>query len=263
MNEPLQVIDVTLENVEKTGFFCYMSARKSEGFAHKLDWVKARLAEGLKIKMVLPPHGRGFIEYIPGEFTWRAVNAAGYMFIHCIWVVGKSKGSGVASHLLKLCEQDAAAQGMNGVAMVTSGSRYMVKPGYLEKKGYRAVDQAPPSFTLMVKKFKEATDPVFCGDWEAKARRFGKGLTVVRSDQCPYLESAAQAARSWADGAGLEFRDVILQSAVEVREIAPSAYAVYNLIYNGILVGDQYMGKEAVLAKIKEIDSMTRQGEKT
>jgi hypothetical protein len=24
----------------------------------------------------------GFIEYIPGEFTWRAVNAAGYLVIH-------------------------------------------------------------------------------------------------------------------------------------------------------------------------------------
>ena len=256
MSAPLQVIDVTLENVEKTGFFCYMSARKSEGFAHKLDWVKARLAEGLKIKMVLPPDGRGFIEYIPGEFAWRAVNAAGYMFIHCVWVVGRSKGMGVATHFLELCEKDARNQGMNGVAMVTSGSRYMVKAGYLEKKGYKAVDQAPPSFTLMVKKFKDALEPVFCGDWETKARRFGKGLTVVRSDQCPYLESAAQAARGWADAGGLEFHDVILENAKEVREKSPSAYGIYNLVYNGILVGDQYMNKAGVLEKVHSIDGM-------
>ena len=256
MSIEFMVTEVTLENVEKTGFFCYMSARKSEGFKHKLDWVKVRLAEGLKIKMVLPPHGRGFIEYLPGEFAWRAVNAAGYMFIHCVWVVGKSKGSGVASHLLALCEHDAAALGLNGVAMVTSESRYMVKPGYLEKKGYKAVDQAPPSFTLMVKKFKDAPDPAFCGDWEAKARRFGKGLTVVRADQCPYLESAAQAARGWAEEAGLEFHDVILETSKEVREKAPSAYSVYNLVYNGILVGDQYMNKASVLEKVHSIDDM-------
>lgn len=256
MSTEFMVTSVTMENVEKTGFFCYMSARKSEGFKHKLDWVKARLGEGLKIKMVLPPHGRGFIEYIPGEFAWRAVNAAGYMVIHCLWVVGKSKGSGVASHLLALCEQDAAAQCMNGVAMITSSERYMIKPSYLEKKGYKAVDKAPPSFTLMVKKFKDALDPAFCGDWEAKARRFGKGLTVVRSDQCPYLESAVQAARSWAEGAVLEFHDVILETAKEVREKFPSAYGVYNLVYNGILVGDQYMNKIAVLEKIHSIDSL-------
>lgn len=254
MSTEVVVTDVTLQNVEKTGFFCYMSARKSEGFAHKLNWVKARLAEGLKIKMILPPHGRGFIEYIPGEYAWRAVDASGYMVIHCIWVVGQSKGKGVASHLLKLCEQDAAARGMNGVAMVTSGSRYMVKSSYLEKKGYVAVDQAPPSFTLMVKKFKDAPDPAFCGDWEAKARRLGEGLTVVRSDQCPYLQSAAQAACGWAEGEGIAFRDVILDSAKEVREKAPSAYGVYQLVYNGLLVGDQYMGRDVVLERIREID---------
>lgn len=35
---------------------------------------------------------RGFIEYLPGEHAWRAVHADGYLFIHCLWVVGKSKG---------------------------------------------------------------------------------------------------------------------------------------------------------------------------
>lgn len=254
MGVSFEVVDVTMENVEKTGFFCYMSARKSEGFRRKLEWVKARLAEGLKIKMVLPPNGRGFIEYIPGEYAWRAVNAAGYMVIHCIWVVGKSKGSGVGAHLLELCEQDARLGGMNGVAMVTSSDHYMVRPEYLVDKGYLKVDQAPPAYALMVKKFKEAPDPAFCGDWEAKAARFGKGLSVVRADQCPYLESASLAARSWAEESGKPFQDVILRNAGEVRELSPSAYGVYNLVYNGILVGDQYLGKQAVLDTISTID---------
>ena len=254
MSTSFQVVDVTLENVEKTGFFCYMSARKSEGFRRKLEWVKARLAEGLKIKMVLPPHGRGFIEYIPGEYAWRAVNAVGTMVIHCLWVVGQSKGKGVASHLLELCEQDARSLGMNGVAMVTSSERYMIKPKYLENKGYLKVDQAPPAFALMVKRFKNAPDPAFCGDWEAKAACFGKGLTVVRADQCPYLESASLAARSWAEESGKPFKDIVLNSAAEVRGKSPSAYGVYNLVYNGVLVGDQYLSRQAVLDKIRSID---------
>lgn len=254
MSTEVVVTDVTLQNVEKTGFFCYMSARKSVGFAHKLNWVKARLAEGLKIKMVLPPHGRGFIEYIPGEYAWRAVNATGYMVIHCIWVVGRSKGIGLATHLLELCEKDAREQGLAGVAVVTSDEHYMVDQKYMKKKGYQLVGEAPPKFGLMVKKYREAPDPSFCGDWEAKARLFGKGLTAVRSDQCPYLESAVQAARVRAEGAGLAFRDVILDSAKEVREKAPSAYGVYQLVYNGLLVGDQYMGRDAVLERIREID---------
>lgn len=31
---------------------------------------------------------RGFIEYIPGAFGWRAVFAEDYMLIHCLWVMG-------------------------------------------------------------------------------------------------------------------------------------------------------------------------------
>lgn len=60
----------------------------------------------------------GFIEYIPGEFAWRAVKAQGYMVIHCLWVVGKSKKKGYGSRLLNDCVTDAREMGMHGVAMV-------------------------------------------------------------------------------------------------------------------------------------------------
>ena len=53
-----------------------------------------------------------------------------------------------------------------------------------------------------------------------------------------------------------ESREVILENAKEVREKSPSAYGVYNLVYNGILVGDQYMNKAGVLEKVHSIDGM-------
>ena len=62
----LEIIDVQARNVKETGFFCYMSKRKTEGWRRKLLWLKARFAEGLKIKMLKLPE-RGFIEYIPGD----------------------------------------------------------------------------------------------------------------------------------------------------------------------------------------------------
>ncbi len=61
-----EIIDVHSENVDKTGFFCFMSKRKSEGYQRKLRWLKGRFAEGMRIKMLALPE-RGFIEYIPGE----------------------------------------------------------------------------------------------------------------------------------------------------------------------------------------------------
>jgi hypothetical protein len=105
-----KIIEVNAENVEKTGFFCFMSKRKSEGFQRKLRGLKDRFAEGMRIKMFELPE-RGFIEYLPGEYAWRAVNASGYMFIHCLWVVGKSRGKGLAGILLDECIKDAQAWG--------------------------------------------------------------------------------------------------------------------------------------------------------
>ena len=90
------LIDVNPTNVESHGFFCYMSKKKSLGYQRKLKWLEKRFAEGMRIKLLELPD-RGFVEYIPGEFAWRAVDAKGYMFIHCLWVVGKSKGQGYAT----------------------------------------------------------------------------------------------------------------------------------------------------------------------
>jgi hypothetical protein len=91
----VRILDVGPENVGELGFFCYMSKRKSEGYARKLSWLERRFDEGLRIKMLELPD-RGFIEYIPGEYAWRTVDARGFFFIHCLWVVGKSKGNGFA-----------------------------------------------------------------------------------------------------------------------------------------------------------------------
>jgi len=135
-------------------FFCYMSKRKSEGYQRKLAWVKQRLAEGMRIK-IIRRGGRGIIEYIPGEYAWRAVNKAkGYMMIHCLWIVGKkNQRQGHGGYLLDQCIQDARRAGMRGVAMVTSSGVWLADEGILLKHGFEVVDQVPPHFSLLVKRF--------------------------------------------------------------------------------------------------------------
>ena len=74
--------------------------------------------------------------------------------------------------------------------MVTSEKVWMV--GRRVQQGFECVDTAPPAFSLMVKKFGNHPSPSFAGGWEEKARGFGNGLTVLRSDQCPYIVDAAE-----------------------------------------------------------------------
>ncbi len=233
------IIDVNAENVEQTGFFCYMSKRKSEGYQRKLDWLKARFSEGMKIKMFELPE-RGFIEYIPGEYAWRAADAAGYMFIHCLWVVGKSRGKGLAGILLEQCIDEAKAAGMNGMAMVTSERVWLIGKKLLLKYGFESVAEEPP-FNLMVRKFNDATAPSFTGSWEQKAARYPKGITVFRSDQCPYIPDAATTILDFASERGIQSQVVELTSSQDVRNLSPSPYGVFSIVNDGRLLSYYYL----------------------
>jgi hypothetical protein len=242
-----EIIEVTPENIDKVGFFCFMSKRNTTGYARKLAWVKQRLAEGMHIQFCNSGGGRGFIEYIPGEYAWRAINASKYMVIHCIWNVGKSRGTGLAQELLKQCEEDTRKQGLDGVAMVTSQGNWLIHSRFLEGQGYQSVEQAPPSFNLMVKKFHPATSPTFCGHWERKQSAFGDGLVLVRSDQCPYVDGVASTLKNATNELKMPFKDICLQSAVEVREKAPCAYGTNALLYNGKLLTYTWVSKEKLV----------------
>ena len=207
MDSDVEIIAVDATNVAQYGFFCYKSKPKAEGYHRKLDWLEQRFAEGMKIK-IFYEDGRsvGFIEYIPGEFAWRAVNAGGYMVIHCLWVVGKGRGKGYGSRLLDECVKDAREAQRHGVVMVSSSRVWLAGKKVFLKNGFEVVGQAPPSFELLVKRFDDAPLPTFPDDWDARSSRYGSGLTVVYSDQCPYMPDAVKGVLEIADKRELEAR---------------------------------------------------------
>jgi len=246
MGETFDIITVDAENVERHGFFCYMSKRKSPGYTQKREWLAARFAEGLKLHMVHEFGGRtvGFIEYIPGEFAWRAVHAPGYLVIHCLWVVGKGKGKGYGSRLLQICLDDARAQNKHGVVMVASDGVWLAKKDIFLKHGFEEVAQAPPSFRLLVQRFDDAPLPTFPTDWEARQARFGAGLTVVRTPQCPYIEDATNTALQLAAEKGILSQVVTFQSAQELQENSPSPYGVFGIVLDGQLLAYHYLQRK-------------------
>jgi len=255
----MRIIDVNQRNIDEAGFFCKMSQRKSTGYRRKLDWLEARLAEGLRIKLLdLSQGGRGFIEYIPGDYAWRPVEAAGYLFIHCLWVVGKSKKKGYGGLLLEESLADAQRLGMKGVAMVTSEGNWLMSKKFLIHHGFESVDRAPPSYQLLVKRFGPAAPPSFVGGWERRARAFGNGVTIVRTDQCPYLDDAAEFATRAARERGLRAKVVELTSAQEVRERSPSPYGVFTILFDGTVISHYYLPEKKLIRIIdKQIAGMT------
>ncbi len=252
MKAKFEVKTVDASNVEEAGFFCYMSKRKTPGYQQKREWLEARFAEGLKIKILHETGGRdtAFIEYIPGEYAWRAVHAPGYMFIHCIWVVGKGKGRGYGEVLLNECLEDARSQKLHGVAMLTSDRVWLAHKEFFEQNGFTEAAAAPPSFQLMVKRFGPGPEPGLPTDWDVRARAFGRGLTILRTAQCPYIESATNALLGFARERGLRAKAVELKTAREVQEQSPSAYGVFGIVLDGKFLAHYYLAP-------KDFDKLT------
>ncbi len=238
----MNIIDVSAETIDSTRFFCFMSKPKSEGYQRKREWLLERFGEGLRIKLLdLKEGGRGFIEYLPGEYAWRSVNAAGYMFIHCIWVVGKSKGNGYGKLLLDACVEDARSSGMKGVAMLTSEKVWLAKRGFFEAHGFECAETAEPSFSLMVKRFENTPSPSLTGDWQEKAAACGEGFTVFHSAQCPYCVDARETVERFARDRGVEYTDILVNDSAQLRELSPSPYGVFSVVYNGQLLSYHYL----------------------
>ena len=240
MNNLTSIVTLTPENYTEYGCRCFLNP-KHQGHLKKLEWLKERFAEGLTIKHLFvegEKNATGFIEYVPGEYAWRAVDAKGYLFIHCIWVSpNKNKEKGYGSQLVKECIEDAKKTGAYGVAVVASDGPFIASKELFLKNGFEVIDQAG-KYELLVFKLKEGTLPNF-NDWEGQLKNY-QGLNIVYSNQCPWVIRSIPEMVEVAQENGLELKITELETPDQAQN-APSIYAVFNLVHDGKLIIDHYI----------------------
>lgn len=210
-------------------------------------WLQTNFRKGLRAKVLLTPDNRqcGYIEYLPGEHAWRGVDARGYMFIHCIWTFYKqNQRRGLGSRMVQACVEDAGRAGMNGVAVISREKPWLAGAALFLANGFTVVDTAPPDYCLLVRKLNpSAADPAFKGAWEEKLKRYNRGLTIIRSNQCPHIAKfASEIAQAAEEEYGIKPRIVSLRSSREAQN-APTPYAVFAVIHNGRLLADHQISR--------------------
>ncbi len=236
----ISILDTTISNARQLGFCGYRNPKK-EGFLEKLGWVHGRLAEGLRtINLFNEQDGsQGMIEYIPGEYCWRPVSAEGYMFIHCLFVGFKSgyKNKGYGSRLLEECISDAKKEKMRGVAAVTRKGSFMAGKEIFLKHGFEVKDSAKSDFELVVKSFKKGPEPAFKPHLK-EACGYPKGLTIIRSDQCPYtVKNVKEIAVTAKEEYGLTANIIHLKTHLDAQA-SPCAFGTFCIIHNGNIVAE-------------------------
>jgi len=221
---------------------CGIKSAEHPGREKKRRWLEENAKVGLRAKALLAPNGQagGYIEYVPGEFAWRGVKAAGYMFIHCIWVhARKNQRKGWGSIMVRACLDDAKKAGMSGAAVMVSGGPWMADRRLFRANGFEPVDTAPPNYELLAIKFNAgAATPTFRKDWSRKLGQYNSGLTIIRSSQCPYVEKFAnEIAKAAKNEYQIEPKVIELKSWRDAQQ-APTPYAVFAVIHDGQLLAD-------------------------
>lgn len=257
--EDIQIIELTPENIAEYGVCGYKDSKKHVELRKKFDWIGEYHPKGLKIKALISQKGgyQGMIEYIPGKYAHRPVDAEGFQFIHCLFVGFKKefKGKGYASLLLDECIKDAKNGKMLGVAVVTRKGSFMADNTIFIKNGFEIVDHAKPDFELLVLKFnKNSPNPVFKNIVNEQLTKYDNGLTILRSPQCPYTEKNVNAIIDSAKKMKLKTKLVDLQDANSVQS-NPCPFGTFGIIYNGKVISHSPISNtrfENIMAKINK-----------
>jgi len=246
MTQMPRLVEVNAANFD-TLPCCGIKSPTHPGRLEKRRWLEANAKYGLRAKTLLAPDGQpcGYIEYLPGEFAWRGVEAPGYMFIHCIWVSSKRhQRKGWGGLMLEGCVEEAKKAGMSGVAAMVRDGPWLADRRLFLANGFEPADSAPPDYQLVVRKLdRAAPKPSFKRGWEQKRARYGRGLTIIRSSQCPHIAKfASEIARTAEEEYHLKPRVVELKSWQDAQN-SPTPYAIFALIYNGRLLADHQISR--------------------
>ncbi len=244
------IVNVTADNLsDHPQTICFINP-KHDTYHKKVEWLRARFKEGLTIKLLYVEGEKrpiGFIEYVPGKWCWRALDATGYMVIHCLYTNGKKyQHQGLGELLLQEVETDAKQK--RGVAVVSSDNAFMARRDIFLKHGYSIVEESGKD-QLLVKPFVDGPMPAI-RNWRAQLATYN-GLHIVYSRQCPWVPRFVEEARPIIEQENVECTVTELSTAQQAQN-APSLYAVFNLIYDGKLLADRYISTTRFLNILKK-----------
>ena len=232
----MDIITLTKENLEQEHICCAISNNKDIQVSSKKSWLAERLDEGLVFKKG-NVRGKCFIEYIPAEKAWAPVEAAGYMYIDCLWVSGQFKGQGYSTLLLDECIEDSKAKGKKGLVILSAKKKlgYLADPKYLKYKGFSVCDSAEPYFKQMYLPFdKDSAKPKF-KDHVKQPQSGEKGLALYFTNQCPFTAKYIPIIEETAKVRGVDLKTIKIETTEQAQN-APVPFSTYSLFKDGEFV---------------------------
>ena len=230
---------LTEENIASEHICCAISDKKCvEGYGLKKEWLKKQFARDYHFYR-LDARAKVFIEYGPAEKGWVPISAPGYTLINCFWVSGQYKGKGHGKELLQKAEDDAKAEGKEGLVTVVGKKKFhfMSDTKWLLRQGFEDCEQLPSGFSLLVRKINpQAKDPSFNKSVLSGECSEKNGLVAYYSNRCPFSEyHVTHSLSETAEKRNLPLK-IIKLTTMKQAQSAPSPATIFSLFYNGRFV---------------------------
>lgn len=242
----VEIINLHEENIDHYGIGCIKN-KKHPGVQAKIQWAKKLFQHGLTIKLLVEKNTIiGFIEYIPGLYSWRPISAAGYFVIHCIWVYKKEYlNKGYGSMLIQEVIKDTHNSRRHGIVSLASEGSWLASPKIFEKNGFYKIDSRG-RYDLMAYLYKEAPLAKFKPWKDSKILK--NELTLSYSHQCPANAKALNDIEQFTNTENIDITFHEFQDAKEAQK-APTGYGVFNLTRNNKILAEHYIS----LSRFKNI----------
>ncbi len=248
----MEYIKVTKENIDREHICCAISNNNDVQVASKKSWLAERFDEGL-VFLKSEQRGKCFIEYIPAENAWNPIEAAGYMYIDCLWVAGSFKGNGYSTDLLNACIEDSKSKGKIGLCILSSAKKktFLADPKYLKHKGFSVCDEATNGIQLWCLPFEDnAALPRF-KECAKHPRTAESGYVLYYTHQCPFNAKYVPIIEGIAKEKSVQFKAIHLQSKEDARN-APTPITTYALFLDGEYLTNEQMNDKRFLKLLGE-----------
>ncbi len=222
------IVELNPGNLCSEDIVCLRGKKDAPYIELKKNWMKKEFSKGLKFKkLIIEGRSWGFIEYMPGENSWRPVEAEGYNVIHCHWVIGRHTNKGFRQLLLDVCIEDSKKG--KGVAVVVENKPKSPKYRFYSRRGFEVVDEAD-GFVLMVYRNGNAAKPEFCRS--TKKRNEFDGIYISYMEQCPYIGKSIIEMENTLEKYGVPHKTEKLENTESVRNsVCP--FGVCGIYYKG------------------------------
>lgn len=241
-------VTVSPPTFERTAFARVDAALPAAHAPLNRDWLMARFAEGLQIRMLKPPY-QGLVIFQPGKLAWRPIEGADRaLVVQDLRVAPGLLARDGAFRLWSVAESFARYYGLAAVLALVGRGPGLVAPELAPGRGWLTLDEGPGRVRLVGRILQGPLAlPRLPRDWGRRAAALGPGVTIQTTGECSALEDRARRMLGGLEALGLPARHDRLADAETLRARAVRPDAVYSVVVDGQLIGGPEVTLDIIL----------------